>query len=258
MASSRPAARVDSANGIVLRRFTRFSITGEKWVTGRRLVRDEVSLNRLEDWVMKGKGLVRRVTEEALSRLRIVAMHVILLVGVQSNLHAALLVLPKPVALPAEAAAQLQSVQTSSGQRWQLVVFGFTHCKDICPMSLANLSMLVRAAASEQIDLDGVFVTVDPDRDSDTQLAGYIQGFGPGIAYLRFEGEALARFKAVFGVETVFYTKHAGNRLNYQVDHSTAAFLIDPAGKIRVIFDALEDAAHLARLFRDSRALFES
>lgn len=125
-------------------------------------------------------------------------------------------------------------------------------------MSLANLSMLVKAAASEMIKLEGTFVTVDPDRDSEAVLASYTKSFGSDIAYLRFEGEELERFKATFGVETVFYTKNEGNQSNYQVDHSTTAFLIDPAGRIRVIFDALEDAASIAKLFRNKKELFTS
>ena len=199
-----------------------------------------------------------RITQEILSKLQIVTMHIILFACTQTCLQAAPLVLSKPVALPAEVAAHLKSVQTSAEHRWQLVVFGFTHCKDICPMSLANLSMLIKAAANEEIELEGVFVTVDPDRDSETQLANYIQGFGSDIAYLRFEGEALARFKATFGVEVAFFTKNAGNLLNYQVDHSTTAFLIDPVGRIRLIFDALEDAAQLTKIFRENKVLFRS
>jgi len=141
---------------------------------------------------------------------------------------------------------------------WQLVVFGFTHCKDVCPTSLANLSMLVKAGTAERIRLGGIFVTIDPDRDSNAALSQYIKVFGTDLDYLRLEGEELERFKAAFSVETAFYTKNAGNMQNYQVDHSTTAFLIDPAGNIRVIFDALTDATDMEDLFRRNRTLFES
>lgn len=176
----------------------------------------------------------------------------------QASIEAATVILPRPVPLQAETMTHLRQAHTSEHNQWQLVVFGFTHCKDICPMSLANLAMLVKAAANEQIKLDGTFVTVDPDRDSEEILSGYTKSFGADIAYLRFEGEDLERFKATFGVETVFYTKNAGNQQNYQVDHSTSAFLIDPSGKIRVIFDALEDATSIAKMFREKKELFKS
>lgn len=182
----------------------------------------------------------------------------ILLLFSQANAQAATVILPRPVPLEAETTGHLRHAHPGEKNQWQLVVFGFTHCKDVCPVSLANLSMLVNAAAAEQIKLDGTFVTVDPDRDTNEILSSYTQSFGSNIAYLRFEGEELERFKATFGVEAVFYTKNAGNKLNYQVDHSTSAFLIDPAGKIRVIFDALKDAPKIAKLFRDNKELFKS
>lgn len=174
----------------------------------------------------------------------------------QASIDAATVILPRPVPLQAETITHLKLAHASANNQWQLVVFGFTHCKDICPMSLANLSMLLKAAANEQIELDGTFVTVDPDRDSNAILSSYTKSFGSDIAYLRFEGEDLERFKSTFGVETIFYTKNAGNLQNYQVDHSTSAFLIDPAGRIRVIFDALEDAASIAKMFHEKRELF--
>lgn len=182
----------------------------------------------------------------------------IFLFFIQVNINAATVILPRPVPLRVETMAHLRQAHAGEGNQWQLVVFGFTHCKDVCPMSLANLSMLVKAAAAEEIKLDGTFVTVDPDRDTNAILSSYTKSFGSNIAYLRFEGEELERFKATFGVEAVFYTKNAGNKLNYQVDHSTSAFLIDPEGKIRVIFDALKDASNIAKIFHENKELFKS
>lgn len=193
-----------------------------------------------------------------LQRYSYLIVFVIFLLFTQTSVTAATVILPRPVLLQAETMIHLRQARTSEHNQWQLVVFGFTHCKDICPMSLANLAMLVKVAANEQIKLDGTFVTVDPDRDSEEILSSYTKSFGTGIAYLRFESEDLERFKATFGVETVFYTKNAGNQQHYQVDHSTSAFLIDPSGKIRVIFDVLEDAASIAKMFREKKELFKS
>lgn len=194
----------------------------------------------------------------ATQRCHYLAVLAVFLLFTQTSTQAATVILPRPVPLQTETITLLKKAYIGASNQWQLVVFGFTHCKDICPMSLANLSMLVKAAASEMIKLEGIFVTVDPDRDSDAVLASYTKSFGSDIAYLRFEGEELERFKATFGVETVFYTKSEGNQSNYQVDHSTTGFLIDPAGRISVIFDALEDAASVAKLFRNKKELFTS
>ena len=186
-------------------------------------------------------------------------MLAILLLAVSAGSEATTVLLRRPIPLLPEAATRLNQVHTGKDPRmWQLVVFGFAHCKDVCPASLANLSMLVKAAAAERIRIGGIFVTIDPDRDTDAALSQYTKAFGTDLGYLRLEGGELERFKAAFSVETAFYTKNAGNMLNYQVDHSTTAFLIDPAGNIRVIFDALTDATDIEDLFRRNRTLFES
>lgn len=175
---------------------------------------------------------------------------------IQLNVTAAPLVLPHPVPLQAETIAHLKQAHGNENSHWKLVVFGFTRCKDICPTSLANLSMLVKAAEDEQIKLNGIFVSIDPDRDTRAVLTDYTKNFGSDIAYLRFEDEELERFKDEFGVETLFLTKNEGNQTNYQVDHSTTAFLIDPEGRIKVMFDAVKDATSIAKLFQENRELF--
>lgn len=182
----------------------------------------------------------------------------IFFIFIQADIRAATITLSHPVPLKTETITSLEQANTTNTDQWKLVVFGFTHCKDICPMSLANLSMLVKTAASEQIKINGIFVTVDPDRDTEEILSGYTKGFGPGITFLRFEGEELEHFKNAFHVEVIYYTKNAGNQTHYQVDHSTTAFLIDPTGKIRVIFDALKDTADVAKIFHDNKELFKS
>ncbi|SFH28297.1 protein SCO1/2 [Nitrosospira sp. Nsp14] len=196
--------------------------------------------------------------QRILRKQRFLAAVAIFFLFCQANGSAATIVLRRPVSLQAETVTHLRQAHALDGSQWQLVVFGFTHCKDVCPVSLSNLSMLMKAATREQIKLDGTFVTVDPERDTNEILAKYTTNFGPDISYLRFEGEELERFKAAFSVETIFYTKNAGNKNNYQVDHSTSAFLIDPEGKIRVIFDALKDADSMARIFRENKELFKS
>ena len=183
---------------------------------------------------------------------------IVLLFLIQTNTIAAPLVLSRPVPLQADTIAHLKQAHASKNDQWQLVVFGFTHCKDICPTSLANLAMLIRAADDEQIKLNGTFVSIDPDRDTGAALSDYTKSFGSDIAHLRLEDEELEQFKATFGVEVAFYTKNEGNQVNYQVDHSTTAFLIDPEGRIKVMFDAVLDATSVADMFQENKELFNS
>ncbi|GKS69302.1 hypothetical protein W03_13060 [Nitrosomonas sp. PY1] len=175
---------------------------------------------------------------------------------IQLDVQSATVILTRPIALQDNVISLLNKAHGAEKQQWKLVVFGFVHCKDVCPLSLANLALIVKAAAQEKINLDGIFVTIDPDRDTASVLSQYTESFGPNVGYLRLEGEKLDSFKATFGVETIFYTKNEGNLNHYQVDHSTSAFLIDPEGKIRVMFDALKDANNITRLFVDKRTLF--
>ncbi len=182
---------------------------------------------------------------------------VMVLLLIQTHLAAAPLVLPQPVSLNEETIVHLKRAHIDEKAQWQLVVFGYTRCKDVCPTSLGNLSMLIQAASSEKIKLNGTFVSIDPDRDNATALASYTERFGKEITYLRFEDEELERFKKSFGVEVTFFTKNKGNMQHYQVDHSTTAFLINPAGQIKVMFDVVKDAADVAELFKENKALFK-
>lgn len=199
-----------------------------------------------------------KIRSEAFRKCHFLAVLTAFLLFANARIEAAPVILARPIPLQTETIAQLTQSLGDKDPRWQLVVFGFTHCKDVCPASLSNLSLLVKAAADENIRLGGIFVTVDPDRDTNAVLSRYTKAFGSDLGYLRWESAELERFKAIFSVETAFYTKNAGNMRNYQVDHSTTAFLIDSNGNIRVIFDALKDAIHVQRIFQENKALFES
>ena len=165
--------------------------------------------------------------------------------------------LPNPVPLRSETVELLRTLTSEDSDQWKLVAFGFTRCKDVCPKTLGTLARLVKIATEKEVELDCVFVTVDPDRDTDPELARFGGPHGRKISFLRLEDHALDRFKDEFGVEAVFYTKNEGNKFHYQVDHSSMAFLIDPAGRIRVVFDALEDADSVAKMIREDRKFFE-
>jgi len=189
--------------------------------------------------------------------IRQLAAPLVALLAMTSDANAVFVTLPNPVPLQNESINLLRNSSTVDGDEWKLVVFGFSHCRDICPRSLQTLGLLVGIAASKNIELDGVFVTVDPDRDTDKVLTRYTAPLGEKASYLRLEGEVLDRFKDQFGVEAVFYTKNRGNEFHYQVDHSSTAFLIDPNGKIRVVFDALEDVDAAAQMLREKQDFFE-
>ena len=179
-----------------------------------------------------------------------------LTLAMAGNASAVMVELPEPVSVRPESLKLLRDASGTDRDEWKLVAFGFTRCKNICPMLIANVSWLMKIAGEEGIPLDGVFVTVDPDRDSDAVLSRFTAPHGDGMSFVRLEGEALDSFKDEFGVEAVFLTKNAGNRVHYQVDHSSMGFLIDPAGRIRVVFDTIDDTKRMVEKLRENPDFF--
>jgi protein SCO1/2 len=113
--------------------------------------------------------------------------------------------------------------------RWSVVFFGFTFCPDICPGTVQALSEATQQLGAKGKDLRIVFVSVDPGRDTPAQMRAWIesQGLPDGTLGLTgTPGQVAAAAKAY----RVFYEKK-GDGPDYQVNHSTAAYLMDPRGR---------------------------
>jgi protein SCO1/2 len=120
---------------------------------------------------------------------------------------------------------------------WNLVFFGFTHCPDICPLTLQVL-----ANARAQLAEDGfeplpriVLVSVDPERDTPEKLAQYVGYFGD--QNLGLTGD-LAELRKLTGALGIWFEKSALDGANYSVDHGAAVLLIGPDGDYRAVFSA--------------------
>jgi protein SCO1/2 len=112
-----------------------------------------------------------------------------------------------------------------------LVFFGFTHCPDVCPTTLAVLAQLHREPALSGIRI--VFVTVDPKRDDPATMKQYVDAFGGGIKGLTGNEQALAPLLSSLGVV------HAIQKLggdDYTVDHSANLFYLDARGAFAAVF----------------------
>ena len=110
--------------------------------------------------------------------------------------------------------------------------FGYTHCPDVCPLTLARLSEALREAGVAQGDAHILLVTVDPQRDSPEVLARYIEPFGPYVTALTGSAAQLAPIYPAYGV-------HAGDSEHAsEVMHTTAVFGIDSGGMLRAIIRA--------------------
>ena len=131
--------------------------------------------------------------------------------------------------------------------RWSLVFTGFTHCPDVCPTTLALMAELRRQLARD--DLQFVFVSVDPERDTPDLVARYLAHFDPALVGATGSRTEMERFTAGLGLAQV---RNPGVGDDYTVDHSTAFVLIDPEARVAGYFQPPHGeralAADLARL----------
>ena len=113
-----------------------------------------------------------------------------------------------------------------------VVFFGFTQCPDVCPTTLLELAAVKKALGADGARVQGIFITVDPDRDTPALLKAYVNNFGADFVALRgTPEETLATAKAF----KVFYAKVPGtSEANYTVDHTAASYVFDPQGRVRL------------------------
>jgi protein SCO1/2 len=129
-----------------------------------------------------------------------------------------------------------------------LIFFGFTHCPDVCPTTLARLTRLRAQLPDGERKLPILFVSVDPERDGPQEVGRYSALFGTPVIGLTGSPAAIDRVKKQFGV---FSEKVAGEGGDYSVDHSASVFLMDRQGKFLATISPEEgDAVALQKLRR--------
>jgi len=112
-----------------------------------------------------------------------------------------------------------------------LVFFGFTHCPDVCPTTLARLAAIKKSAALP--DLRVLFVSVDPGRDTPAVLAPYVHAFDPDFIGATADTREISRLAQKFGVAVARIDLPGGD---YMMDHSAAVFLLDRRAQIVAVF----------------------
>ena len=138
-----------------------------------------------------------------------------------------------------------------------LLYFGYTHCADVCPATIARLSGVVRDLGSEGRAMRILFVTVDPQRDTTAHMAQYAHAFGPAVVGLR--GTARQTEALVKRYRVSYSHGKPDARGDYEVMHSSAVFVFDRQGHARLLFLSGDSVAamraDLDRLFRESAGL---
>lgn len=113
-----------------------------------------------------------------------------------------------------------------------VVFFGFTQCPDACPTTMAELAQVKKLLGSQGEKLQVIFVSVDPQRDSQPLLKAYMANFDPAFLALRPTPEQLAAMAKDF---KIYYKKVEGTTPDsYSMDHSAGSYIFDTQGRIRL------------------------
>ena len=128
-----------------------------------------------------------------------------------------------------------------------VLYFGYTHCPDVCPTTMANLTEM--AQHLNRPDIAILFVTVDPDRDTLPVLKQYAAAFSPQVQGLRGGADALADVARRYRVA---YSIKAGPP--YEVMHSNAVFFFDRDGRARLVTTSTDD---VGAMVEDAKRLLQ-
>jgi len=110
--------------------------------------------------------------------------------------------------------------------------FGYTQCPDVCPTTLAEIAEAKRLLGADGARVQGVFVTLDPQRDTPDVLKAYLANFDPTFVALRGTPDQIAAVAKDF---KIFYRKVEGKTPgSYTLDHSAATYVYDPQGRLRL------------------------
>ncbi len=126
---------------------------------------------------------------------------------------------------------QMRSIKDFAG-KVVVIFFGFTQCPDVCPTSMAELAEIKKLLGADGERLQGLFVSLDPERDTPEVLKAYMANFDPSFLALRPEPDKLPQVAKDF---KIFYKKVDGKTAgSYTLDHSAGSYVFDPQGRVRL------------------------
>jgi protein SCO1/2 len=118
------------------------------------------------------------------------------------------------------------------GGKIVVVFFGFTQCPEVCPTSMADLAQVKLLLGADGGKLQGIFITVDPERDTPALLKAYMASFDPAFLALRPTPEQLVQIAKDF---KIYYKKVEGKTpTSYTMDHSAGSYVYDTNGQLRL------------------------
>ncbi len=124
--------------------------------------------------------------------------------------------------------------------------FGYTHCPDVCPTTLADEAQVMKLLGKDADKVQVLFVTIDPERDTQALLAQYVPAFDARFLGLYGDAAATAQVAKTFNI---VYQKQPAKQ-GYNMDHSAGTYLIDPQGRVRLLAPYAQRAEWLAEDMR--------
>ena len=113
-----------------------------------------------------------------------------------------------------------------------VVFFGYTQCPDVCPTTMVELAQVKKALGKDGERVQGMFVSIDPERDTPEILKAYMASFDPSFVALRGSVEQAQAAAKEF---KVFFAKVPGKTEgSYTMDHTAGSYVFDPSGKVRL------------------------
>lgn len=119
---------------------------------------------------------------------------------------------------------------------FQLITFGYTFCPDICPTTLAEMSLILEKLGNRGEQLQPLFVTIDPERDTPEVLRRYTAYFHPRIIGLTGSPDLVRRIAEHFKVRYEKHWEPGADKDKYSVDHSAGMYLLGPDGEFLAKF----------------------
>ena len=116
--------------------------------------------------------------------------------------------------------------------KFTVVFFGYTQCPDVCPTTMAELAQVKKSLGKDGDRVQGVFITIDPERDTPELLKAYLTAFDPSFIALRGTLEQTAAAAKDF---KVYYAKVPSKSADtYTMDHTAGSYVFDDAGRLRL------------------------
>lgn len=113
------------------------------------------------------------------------------------------------------------------------VFFGYTHCPDVCPTTLSDFAAALQQLGPQADNVQVIFVTVDPERDTPELLREFVPAFNPGFLGMYTDAETLGRLAREFKV--VYQKTSVKAADDYLIDHSAGTYVYDPQGRLRLL-----------------------